>query len=254
MLLRATLTCSADDWRFSSAVRTSASICARKIVEAFPALLEPRIGLQDVAVNAASLKDGDPQRSAHIENLRRGGRMRSSGPVIGAKGKRREITGDGGLAREFRRASVRHRGLVIGTRGVGAFQSVVDGYGVERLVGRFVRQLEFLPGSQPDHAGDGQFLNRRSCFLPGSIAAAGFAAPPWRAARRCRATCRHSLDPSLVHRAPARSRPALLPFRCGPRRRWPADRCTRPPAPPDRAHLCSCIPRISSFRWPRALR
>ncbi len=61
-----------------------------QIVQAFAALLESRIGLQNVAVNAASLKDRNRQRSAHVEYLRCCRGMRSRRAIVRVKGERRE--------------------------------------------------------------------------------------------------------------------------------------------------------------------
>ena len=79
--------------------------------------------------------------------------------IIRVKGKRREIAGHRGLPGEFRCAHVGHGCLVIGTRSVCAFQSLIDGDVFERLVGRLVGEFEFLPGSQPNHARHGQLLD-----------------------------------------------------------------------------------------------
>src|SRR6267378_3807064 len=51
----------------------------------------------------------------------------------------------------FSSADVGHGRLVIGTRSVSAFQSLVNGDALERLVRRLVREFEFLPRSQADH-------------------------------------------------------------------------------------------------------
>ena len=85
--------------------------------------------------------------------------MRPSRAIVRVKGKRREISGTRSLAREFGCADVRHCRLVIGTRSVCALQSLINGDALERLVGRLVRQFEFLPGSQTDHARYGQLLD-----------------------------------------------------------------------------------------------
>ena len=79
--------------------------------------------------------------------------------VIRVKGKRRKIARHRCLARKLRCAYVRHGRLIIGARSISAFQRIVNRDAFEWLVGRFVGEFELLPGSQPDHARYGQFLD-----------------------------------------------------------------------------------------------
>src|SRR6202040_645192 len=62
-----------------------------QIVQALATLLKSCIGLQNVAVNAASLKNRNRQRSTHVEYLRCRGGMRPSRTIISVKGKRRVV-------------------------------------------------------------------------------------------------------------------------------------------------------------------
>src|SRR5258708_31728590 len=110
-------------------------------------------------MNGTALKDRNRQGCAHVAYwLCRGG-MRPSQTIICAKGKRREIAGYRCLPGEFRCVQVGHGGLVIRTRSVSAFQSLINGDDFERLVRRLVGEFKFLTGSQADDTRHRQLLD-----------------------------------------------------------------------------------------------
>src|SRR4029077_14510983 len=81
--------------------------------------------------------------------------------VITAKRECREIACHGRPVRKLSGALFRERGLVIRARSIRALQRLIHRGSSERLVQRFVRQLELLAGSESDHAGERKFLNRK---------------------------------------------------------------------------------------------
>src|ERR1700722_4629881 len=63
-----------------------------EIIQALSGLLQPRIGLQNVSVDAASLKDGNRECAAHVEDLCCRGGMPTRGANVCVEGKRWEIS------------------------------------------------------------------------------------------------------------------------------------------------------------------
>src|SRR5271167_590313 len=90
--------------------------------------------------------------------------MRSCRAIVGVESERRIVAGYRGFAGEFGCTHIGHGRQVIGTRNISAFQGFVNGDAVEWIVGRLVREFEFLSGSQTDYTRNGQLLYREIVF------------------------------------------------------------------------------------------
>src|SRR6516165_7294457 len=110
-------------------------------------------------MNAAPQKNRNRQRALDVEYLRCSGGMRTCCAVVCVEGERRPVTGRGGLAGVLSRPRLGQRRLIVRARGIGTLQRFVQSQTLEWLVRRFVCQVKFLPGSQPDGTGYRQLLD-----------------------------------------------------------------------------------------------
>src|SRR5579864_596026 len=78
--------------------------------------------------------------------------------VVTRKVNARQMLGSRCAAELLRAADLLDGSQVVRSRSIRALQSLFDVHRAQRLVGRFVGQVKFLPGRKPDGPGQQQFL------------------------------------------------------------------------------------------------